>query len=235
MRKLFQRARGRDNFSELHERYRRCRIDLNGAIVYNKREGYCQMCADVDENPCRTGYKMVMRKLNCFRPPATTYAAKLQSIIVWSTEKIPEASWQKLESVYREMKINKKPGIDGIPNIGLTATIESNTELFGQPFDICFQKRMLPRIVKRQRLFLIPKGNNAKYASGYRPLCIINTVGKFLKRIISKRQETYLGEEGLSITNLIFLEARSTIDAIEIVIAIAKDAISDERWLEGDN
>ena len=57
-----------------------CRINLNGVIVNSKRKCYRQKCADVDENPWGSGYKMVMRKLNCFRPPATTYAAKLKSI-----------------------------------------------------------------------------------------------------------------------------------------------------------
>ena len=35
------------------------------------------------------------------------------------------------------MKINKTPGIDGIPNIALKAAIDSNTELFRQVFDAC--------------------------------------------------------------------------------------------------
>ena len=34
------------------------------------------MRANVDENPWGTGYKVLMRKLNCFRKPAKTSAAK---------------------------------------------------------------------------------------------------------------------------------------------------------------
>ena len=64
-----------------------------------------------------------------------------------------------MESVFKEMKINKTPGIDGIPNIELKADIESNTE---QVFDACIQKKMLTSIWKRQRLVLILKDNNAQ-------------------------------------------------------------------------
>ena len=70
---------------------------------------------------------------------------------------IPEVNRQKLESFCREMKFNKTPGIDGIPNIVLKAAIVSNIELFRQVFDGCVQERMFPRIWKRQRLVLIPK------------------------------------------------------------------------------
>ena len=47
-----------------------------------------------------------------------------------SPEEIPEVSRQELESVCGEMKINKTPEIDVIPNMALKAAIESNTELF---------------------------------------------------------------------------------------------------------
>ena len=63
---------------------------------------------------------------------------------------------QELKSVCREMKINKAPEIDGIPNITLKVAIDSNAELFRQVFDACIQERMFPRIWKRQRLVLIP-------------------------------------------------------------------------------
>ena len=76
--------------------------------------------------------------------------------------------------------------------------IESNTELFKEVFDACIQEMMFPRIWKRQRLILIPKGNNAPNASGYRPLCLIDTAGKLLERIICRRLEACLGGEGLS-------------------------------------
>ena len=42
-RRLFQRARGRDDFAELRESYRWCRTNLNGAIAHSKRRCYREM------------------------------------------------------------------------------------------------------------------------------------------------------------------------------------------------
>ena len=78
---------------------------------------------------------------------------------------------------------------------------------------------MFPGIRKRQKMLFIPKGNVAQNALGYRPLYMIDTAGKLLERIICKRLEALLGEEGLS-------------DAIEMIKAIGKDAISGKSWLE---
>ena len=79
---------------------------------------------------------------------------------------------------------------------------------------------------KRQRLVPIPKGNNAQDASGYRPLCMIDSAGKLWDRTICRRLEVFLEEEGLSDRQFGFRKARSTIDAIEMVMTIAKGAIS---------
>ena len=55
-----------------------------------------------------------------------------------------------------------------------------------------------------------------------------------MERIICRRLDALKGEEGLSDRQFGFRKARSTIDAKEMIITIAKDAISSERWLEGD-
>ena len=49
--------------------------------VDDRWESFVKCYADVDENPWGIGYKVVMRKLNSFRPPAITCAAELLSII----------------------------------------------------------------------------------------------------------------------------------------------------------
>lgn len=49
--RLTQRARGRNEFTELQEKYRILRSDLKMAIVRSKIRCYEEMCADVNENP----------------------------------------------------------------------------------------------------------------------------------------------------------------------------------------
>ncbi|CAB0038342.1 unnamed protein product, partial [Trichogramma brassicae] len=82
--------------------------------------------------------------------------------------------------------------------------------------------RCLPRACwKRQRLVLLPKpGKPPEEPSSYRPLCMLDTAGKILERIICDRLEAITeSPEGLSDHQYGFRKGRSTINAIENVIA----------------
>ena len=98
-----------------------------------------EMYADGVEDQWGTGYKVAMRKLNCFRTPATTCAARLRSIVCYRFQRKVDIIYsvgdmrspeQEFDSACRELKLNKASGIDEIPSITLKAAIESNTELF---------------------------------------------------------------------------------------------------------
>ena len=82
---------------------------------------------------------------------------------------------------------------------------------------------MFPRLWNNQRLVLIPKGKNAQEESDYRPLCVIDTAGKLFERIICRKLEAFLGEEGLSDRQFGFRKARSTIDATERFMTMGYD------------
>uniref|UniRef100_A0ABD2W289 Reverse transcriptase domain-containing protein n=1 Tax=Trichogramma kaykai TaxID=54128 RepID=A0ABD2W289_9HYME len=70
--------------------------------------------------------------------------------------------------------------------------------------------------------------------SSYRPLCMLDTVGKILERIICDRLEVFTERPGsLSERQYGFRKRRSTIDAIEDVISIACEAIAGKRWYHG--
>ena len=102
---------------------------------------------------------------------------------------------RSFDAVWREMKLRKAPGFDGIPNVALEVAIEDNFEVLRKVFDTCIQDRKFSR--KRQRLVLNPKGNGAQDATGYRLLCMIDTGGKQLEKIKCGRLETILERDGL--------------------------------------
>ena len=52
-----------------------------------------------------------------------------------------------------------------------------------------------------------------------------------MERIICKRLEAFLGEEGLSDHQFGFRKGRSTINSKEMAMATTKDAIIGKRWL----
>ncbi|XP_049309313.1 uncharacterized protein LOC125777786 [Bactrocera dorsalis] len=79
----------------------------------------------------------------------------------------------------------KAPGVDGIPNKALEIAIKHNAKPFAELFTRCLQKGVFPKIWKKQRLVLLQKPNKpAGEPNSYRPLCMLDTTGKILERII---------------------------------------------------
>ena len=66
--------------------------------------------------------------------------------------------------------------------------------------------------------------------SSYRPICLLDTLGKLLERVIKNRLTTYSeGEGGLANTQYGFRKGRSTVDAISRVVATADTALKKTR------
>ncbi|XP_070067110.1 uncharacterized protein [Drosophila virilis] len=84
-----------------------------------------------------------------------------------------------------------------------------------------------PDGIPNGRLVLIPKpGKELDDPSSYRPLCMLDTMGKIFERIICNRLECKLAEvRGLSERQFGFRKHRSTTDAIRAVAELAEDAI----------
>jgi len=94
----------------------------------------------------------------------------------------------------------------------------------------------VPSRRKTQRLVLIPKAEKpAEEPSSYRPLCILDTVGKILEKIIHSRLkgalvETHTASQRCS---MVFRKGLSTIDAVGKPCEIADKAIKGKRMLYG--
>ncbi|KAL7299675.1 hypothetical protein TKK_0007433 [Trichogramma kaykai] len=99
----------------------------------------------------------------------------------------------------------------------------------------CLETGVFPCSWKRERLVLLPKpGKPPDEPSSYRPLCVLDTAGKILERIICGRLEAFTERPGgLSERQYGFRKGRSTIDAIEDVISTAREAIAGKRWYRG--
>ncbi|CAB0034884.1 unnamed protein product [Trichogramma brassicae] len=102
-------------------------------------------------------------------------------------------------------------------------------------YTMCLETGVFPSGWKRQRLVLLPKpGKPPDEPSSYRPLCMLDTAGKILERIICDRLEAFTERPGgLSERQYGFRKGRSTIDAIDDVISTAREAIAGKRWYRG--
>ncbi|KAL4104244.1 hypothetical protein QTP88_019553 [Uroleucon formosanum] len=86
--------------------------------------------------------------------------------------------------------------------------------------------RLHKRGTPQSLLAVLPKGNKPlDQPSSYRPICLLNTIGKVFERIIKKRLEAHLEvTRGISSHQFGFMKGRSTIDAIKMATNVIQEA-----------
>lgn len=95
-------------------------------------------------------------------------------------------------------------------------------------FNACLRENTFPKEWKVAKLVLIRKGDKPLDSpKSYRPICLLNTIGKFLESIIKTRIENHLeSSHGLDTKQFGFRKGHSTIDAIQEVIRTVDKASS---------
>ncbi|XP_053681635.1 uncharacterized protein LOC128732413 [Sabethes cyaneus] len=92
---------------------------------------------------------------------------------------------EELIELAKAMKGKKAPGPDGIPNLALKVAIMENLDMFRTTLQKCVDEGNFPDTWKRQKLVLLSKpGKPSGDPLAYRPICLLDTVGKLLERVI---------------------------------------------------
>lgn len=249
-RRLYQRAKPEARI-DLRQRYCEARAVLKFAIKATKQRCFKELCEEVNRDPWGRPYRTVITKLKGSFVACPSCPRRLESIIgtlfpqqpVWTVnvepkgegELIPPVTIEEVLKACGKVKSNKAPGPDKIPNIALTTAVRSYPELFVSVYNACLEEGVFPKQWKIQRLVLLPKGKkDLNDPSSYRPICLLDTAGKILERIICERlQGAIESKGGLADNQYGFRKARSTIDAIKLVVDTARDAIAGDRWKGG--
>lgn len=246
-RRRSQRTYGRPNHSQLAQLFKELRRELKARIVQSKKECFQELIDAADTDPWGTAYKIVTASSKISRNPMETCPILLRKIVETlfpqhppkpmigisenTPENIPRITTAELTEALLKIRIKTAPGIDSIPNIAIKTAAEMNPNLFIDTFDSCLKEGIFPKKWKKQQLILLPKpGKPPGDPSSYRPICLLDTAGKILERIIQNRlRQTTEGEGGLSPNQFGFRAARSTVDAINIIVSTAKKAIVRSR------
>ena len=94
-----------------------------------------------------------------------------------------------------------------------------------QLYTSCLREGVFPRSWKRARLVLLRKEDKpTESPSAYRPICLLDDVGKLLERIIADRIVRYLSRDGPNLSRGLygFREGLPTIDAIRHVRSLSE-------------
>lgn len=244
-RRKAQRARGRATFSELQIYFRVCRLALKRAILASKNRCFRELRDSADVDPWGLAYKTVMRKVRGPRAPQPTCPVLLEKVVVElfppqdelndigldhieDMSEIENVTMDEILATLSRISDEKAPGPDGVPNAAFKAAVRARPAVFADLYSTCIREGIFPERWKRQRLVLLLKpGKAPDEPSSYRPLCLLDTVGKVLERIIGDRLQEHLeGAGGLCDRQYGFRRARSTVDAIRTVVDIARNATS---------
>ncbi|CAB0042345.1 unnamed protein product [Trichogramma brassicae] len=250
-RRLFQRSRGRHDEETHSANYASARRLLRVAIKTSKRWCWSQLCDGVNNDVWGKPYRIAMSRLGCpqAKQPSSPLLVRAAVAALFprvpsgpalrlprrAEELIPAVTLEELKGAQSRIKERSAPGPDGIPNSALKIAIAARPDIFLREYTMCLETGVFPSGWKRQRLVLLPKpGKPPDEPSSYRPLCMLDTAGKILERIICDRLEAFTERPGgLSERQYGFRKGRSTIDAIEDVISTAHEAIAGKRWYHG--
>ena len=122
---------------------------------------------------------------------------------------------------------NTASGPDGVPDKAISLTLTG--EKLAEMFDKCLCEGTMPRCWKMlSKLVLLPKpGKDPSSPSAYRPICLLNEVGKLFETVLMGRITEHLEKVGsdIHVNQYGFRPGRSTIDAINRVKHIADGAV----------
>ena len=245
-RRLSHRTRGRPEHQEREEEYRDLRSNLKKAIRRSKRECYQKLCMEANTNPWGTAYQVVMKKIRGRKSPQVTCPRLLLQIIATlfpqqeqderepqlaaqqDVFSIPDVTEEELWEICRRIGDSKAPGLDGIPNRALKVAVKARPRWFASTFESCMAEGVFPAQWKRQKLVLLPKPRKPPgVPSSYRPICLLDTMGKMLERVIYNRLLPFIElAGGLSERQYGFRRARSTVDAVAKVVELARNAMA---------
>lgn len=226
--------------AERRDHYTQARKALRIAIKDSKARCWEELCESVNANPWGLPYKLVRKKLRKNAPdPYLRTPGNLETVIgkLFPThprrnrlgdqpspdlEEIPAFTEKELTLAVDRLKSGKAPGPDGVPNEVIKIIAGKFPGLLLATYNACLKEGIVGGAWKTQRLVLIPKAPATGNAPPtYRPLCMLDGIGKVYERLILQRLNVNLEDDnmGLSPQQHGFRTGRSTTGAISSVVS----------------
>ncbi|GJQ88349.1 hypothetical protein Trydic_g5533, partial [Trypoxylus dichotomus] len=233
LRRIAQRAGNREEANIRSAEHREAKKSLRRAINESKARHWKDMVSDVDSEPWGLGYKLVTRRLGAMKPPAILELTRMQRIVRALFPSHPARmdrglrmpgdflpfNEEELRTVMGSLAQRRAPGPDNITNEILKLVYQHSPHLLLDMYNECLAAGVFPTRWKVARLVLITKKQgDPDDPSTYRPLCMLDTAGKVLERLIRTRLQAVMEDAGgLSPRQYGFRRGRSTADALREV------------------
>jgi len=246
------RAHGGDVFAADAERaYREARKELKHRIREAKAKCWAELVKTVDDDPWGKPYKVVLKKLR--GPPATAtmepqtvrdIAAVLfpqgdrdgepADLAGVRSEDVTEFSREEVDAAVRRFGGRRRaPGPDGIPSRVWGVVHATDPGRLADVFNLCLREGVFPGRWKRARLALLAKpGKPEGMPSSYRPLCLLDDVGKIFEFLLASRMNSHMSATGVELSErqFGFRSGRCTDDALRTLRERLMVAVSARRY-----
>ena len=232
-----------DEVIKLIKDYKETRTDLKKAINRAKLQNWKTLCDELNENPWGNGFKIVMKHLKGPSMPYNLSKERKKEIVCalfphkedqWKrgnrVKKVATFTENELALAGNRMKVGKAPGPDNIPSDVVKLAIKAAPKLVLEVMNELLRKQYFPERWKTARVCLIWKwGKPLEEVTSFRPICLLDTMGKLLEFMLRERLEKEIEEKGnLSNDQYGFRKGRSTVHAVQTIINVVEG--SEEKW-----
>jgi len=232
------------------EAFHAARNNLRAAIRRAKARAWEELIEELDREPWWRPYKLVLKRLRPAAPPVTEtmdpefLEEVIDNLFPRREVRIPprgdspppwEEEFEVTEKEFSEAAkrlggATKAPGPDGIPGRVWALVLGPMGARLRRLFNNCLKTGTFPSVWKKANLVLIHKeGKPAELPSAYRPICLLDEVGKLFERIIAGRLVQHLSRNGpdLSEEQFGFRGGLSTIDAIAHLRTLSEQIVGE--------
>ncbi|XP_043499924.1 uncharacterized protein LOC122522703 [Polistes fuscatus] len=209
-RRRYQRARRSDDLARMREclySSREAKRGLVRAIRRAKASAWRDFLTTIEEDPWGRPYRLVLNKLRARGLPPLTEAldpSLLAEIVselfpgdgrpVSPNTEVADPAVIRVseEEVYRaaaRIGLERAPGPDGVPGLVLKRAATFCNKGLADCFSVLLRNGVFPCAWKRARLVLVKKKskNHDDSLSSFRPICLLDEVGKLFERVIVSR------------------------------------------------
>jgi len=217
---------------------------LVNKIPEAKEENWRKLCELVDSDPYkRPPYRIVMKKLNrrrvipgldlpgrlnrIVKTLFPTKPAHVRAIVPIRQEDLDRAyfSVDEVKAAARGLPNGKAPGPDGIPNEVLKTAVGLFPQSFAETYNSCIRSAYYPPEWKTANLVLLRKPDKAlDNPSAYRPLSMLDSVGKLFEKFLTGRLREHLTKTGQASNQFGFRPGKSTLDAMSRIRTAVQNA-----------
>ncbi|KAJ3639073.1 hypothetical protein Zmor_004372 [Zophobas morio] len=213
---------------EKWKEYKQTKKELKIMINRSKENAWKRVCEEVDRNVWGEGYKIVtkwmgrgMKGIACGEN-VMEEARKLfpeHEPLVWKNlvvdGQVPAFTLAELHEAAGRLRKGKAPGPDKIPpEVCKIYARECEKECL-EMMNKCLEKGLVPKEWKVARLVMIEKERKEGEKVTYRPICLLNGMGKLYEGMLAERLRNDVRRLGdLAETQYGFRAGRSTIDAM---------------------